>query len=186
MHTFPGSGIVCLLCTDSALKYKSIIHNSRSSSERVHHLLSSHIKIHQHSCLDQFWTVLDYKVLDLCIFYSWFRWGDKRFEVKNVLMMDLLLTYMQLFTSQDIICGLDSCGLHMISCSDSHSDGTHSLQRIHWWANDVMLNFRIRMSFITRYVYTYKEFVSMTEATAVQQNDSDRTKNTNNKKVNRE
>ncbi len=40
------------------------------------------------------------------------------------------------------------------------------------------------MSFIARYVYTYKEFVSMTEATAVQQNDSDRTKNTNNKKKN--
>ncbi len=37
--------------------------------------------------------------------------------------------------------------------------------------------FRIRMSFIARYVYTYEEFVFMTEATAVQQNDSDRTKN---------
>ncbi len=32
------------------------------------------------------------------------------------------------------------------------------------------------MSFIARYVYTYEEFVFMTEATAVQQNDSDRTK----------
>ncbi len=28
-----------------------------------------------------------------------------------------------------------------ISCLDFHSDGTHSLQRIHWWASDVMLNF---------------------------------------------
>ncbi len=27
-----------------------------------------------------------------------------------------------------------------ISCLDSHSDGTHSLQRIHCWARDVMLN----------------------------------------------
>ncbi len=35
---------------------------------------------------------------------------------------------------------------------------------------------RIRMSFIARYVYTYEEFVFMTEASAVQQNDSDRTK----------
>ncbi len=26
------------------------------------------------------------------------------------------------------------------SCLDSHSDGTHSLQRIHWWASEVMLN----------------------------------------------
>ncbi len=40
------------------------------------------------------------------------------------------------------------------------------------------------MSFIARYVYTYKEFVFVTEATAVQHNDSDRTKqkNTDNKK----
>ncbi len=28
-----------------------------------------------------------------------------------------------------------------ISCLDSHSDGTHSLQRIHWGASDEMLNF---------------------------------------------
>ncbi len=28
-----------------------------------------------------------------------------------------------------------------ISCLDSHSDGTHSLQRVHWWSSDVMLNF---------------------------------------------
>ncbi len=32
------------------------------------------------------------------------------------------------------------------------------------------------MSFIARYVYTYEEFVFMTEATAVQQNDSDEQK----------
>ncbi len=38
------------------------------------------------------------------------------------------------------------------------------------------MHFRIRMSFIARYVYTYKEFVFETEATAVQLNDSDRTK----------
>ncbi len=41
------------------------------------------------------------------------------------------------------------------------------------------------MSFIARYVYTYEELVFVTEATAVQQNDSDRTKNTNNKKKNK-
>ncbi len=35
---------------------------------------------------------------------------------------------------------------------------------------------------LTRYVYTYEEFVSVTEATAVQQNDSDRTKTLNKKK----
>ncbi len=38
------------------------------------------------------------------------------------------------------------------------------------------------MSFIARYVYTYEEFVFVTEASTVQQNDSDRT---NNKKRNK-
>ncbi len=37
-------------------------------------------------------------------------------------------------------CGslVDYCDV-FISCLDSHSDGTHSLQRIHWWASDGML-----------------------------------------------
>ncbi len=43
--------------------------------------------------------------------------------------------------------GLEWCGLLVdycdvfISCLDFHSDGTHSLQRIHWWVSDVMLHF---------------------------------------------
>ncbi len=39
--------------------------------------------------------------------------------------------------------GLEWCGLLwcFISCLDSHSDGTHSLQSIHCWASDVMLHF---------------------------------------------
>ncbi len=36
--------------------------------------------------------------------------------------------------------GANYCGV-FISCFDSHSDGTHSLQRIHWWASDVTLLF---------------------------------------------
>ncbi len=34
---------------------------------------------------------------------------------------------------------VDYCDV-FINCLDSHSDGRHSLQRIHWWAIDVMLN----------------------------------------------
>ncbi len=46
-----------------------------------------------------------------------------------------------------VINGLELCGLLVDYCDvlwailDSHSDGTHSLQRIHWWASDVMLHF---------------------------------------------
>ncbi len=35
---------------------------------------------------------------------------------------------------------VDYCDV-FTSCLDSYSDGTHSLQRIHWWASDVMLHF---------------------------------------------
>ncbi len=37
------------------------------------------------------------------------------------------------------------------------------------------IRIRVRMSFIASYVYTYEEFVFVTEASTVQQNDSDRT-----------
>ncbi len=53
------------------------------------------------------------------------------FELKTV----VILTNTHLFTSVD---GLEWCGLLVdycdvfISCLDSHSDGTHSLQSIHW------------------------------------------------------
>ncbi len=51
--------------------------------------------------------------------------------------------------------------------SEGREDTERTLMRI---------EIRIRMSFIARYVYTYEEFVFMTEATAVQQKDSNRTK----------
>ncbi len=46
-----------------------------------------------------------------------------------------------------LIDGLESCGLLVyycdvcIICLDSHSDGTHLLQRIHWLTSDVILHF---------------------------------------------
>ncbi len=36
--------------------------------------------------------------------------------------------------------GVDDCDV-FISCLDSHSDGTHSLQFIFWWASDAMQHF---------------------------------------------
>ncbi len=61
------------------------------------------------------------------------------------LLMDLLFINMQLFSSKDVnwwTGGLlvDYCDV-FISCLHSHSDGTHSLQSIHWWVSDVMLHF---------------------------------------------
>ncbi len=62
-------------------------------------------------------------------------------------MMDLFLQTRNFSFHKTLNEGLELCGLLVdncdvfISCLDSHSDGTHSLQRIHWWANYVMLNF---------------------------------------------
>ncbi len=68
--------------------------------------------------------------------------GQKqRFRVKNALVMNLFL---KLYKT---LIRLESCGLLVdycdvfFSCLDSHSDGTHSLHRIHWWASDVKRNF---------------------------------------------
>ncbi len=47
-------------------KYEFIIHNNFSSSEKVHLLLSSNIKIHPHICLKLFWTVLACKRCLIC------------------------------------------------------------------------------------------------------------------------
>ncbi len=71
-------------------------------------------------------------------------------EVKHISIINVFLTNMQeamanmamslLKTLTDELewCVLLWC---FISCLDSHSDGTHSLQRIHWWASDAMLHF---------------------------------------------
>ncbi len=47
-----------------------------------------------------------------------------------------------LLSSQDVNwwSGVDYCDVY-ISCLDSHSDGTHSLQRIHCWESDAVLHF---------------------------------------------
>ncbi len=47
-----------------------------------------------------------------------------------------------MFIDELEICELlvDYCDV-FISCLDSHSDGTHSLQMIHYWASDVMQHF---------------------------------------------
>ncbi len=76
------------------------------------------------------------------IFFSWFK-------VKNIFMMDWIcfLQICSFLLQKTLIYGLESCGLLVdycevyISCLNSHSDGTHSLQRILWWASDVTLHF---------------------------------------------
>ncbi len=61
--------------------------------------------------------------------------------------MNLFITSVQLFTSQDVnwwtgdmwrTCEWLWCFYQLF---EWHSDGTHSLQRIHSWASDVILNF---------------------------------------------
>ncbi len=63
-------------------------------------------------------TIMDYSISILA-----------RLIMKFILMMDSFLTDMQLFASS-LTDGLERCDVS-ISCLDSHSDGTHSLQSIH-------------------------------------------------------
>ncbi len=61
--------------------------------------------------------------------------------VKNILMMDFFCL-LQMLTDGLEWCGLlvDYCDV-FISCLDSHSDGTHSLQSIHCWDTDAVTHF---------------------------------------------
>ncbi len=58
--------------------------------------------------------------------------------------MDTFVTS-NLSLHETLIDALESCGLLVdyrdVFSLDFHSDGTHSLHSIHWWANDVVLNF---------------------------------------------
>ncbi len=68
---------------------------------------------------------------------------NQQFEIKNMLV-DLSSNNKQLFASQDVNLWTGVVWMHcdvFISCLASHSDGTHSLPRIHWWVSDVMLHF---------------------------------------------
>ncbi len=70
----------------------------------------------------------------------------RRFKVKmpSRWICCLQRHFTSLFTSQDINWWtlVDySWIIVMFLSADAHSDGTHSLQRIHWWARDVMLHF---------------------------------------------
>ncbi len=76
--------------------------------------------------------------------------------------MDLLQT-LSFSLHKTLSDGLESCGLHedfcdvFINCLDSHADGTHSLQRIHWWASDAMLNL-IKFVLMNEQTYLYLEW----------------------------
>ncbi len=133
-----------------------------SSSENIHPLLSSHIKIHWHIWyIEMFWTCLQLEtMLDLCIFLSGFRqddfslvkalcrlsWnfilaGSNGLKWKTSYWWFCFLQTWSLSLHKMLIGGLESWRLLVDHCDvffSSYSDGTHSLQRIHWRASDLM------------------------------------------------
>ncbi len=141
--------------------HESIIHNNASCSEKSL-LLSSHIKIYKNICLEHLFL--------RCLICAYFSpdSDETTFSLREALLWIIdyfgrsswWICFSQTHSfslHKMLIDGLEWCGLLMdycdvfISCLDSHSDGTHSLQRIHWWASDVMLHFSKRnklMSFL--------------------------------------
>ncbi len=71
-------------------------------------------------------AINSYKIMD----YGWVCW-KQWFEV--VFLQTHTFSLHKTFIDGLELCGLlvDYCDV-FISCLDSHSDGTHSLQRIHW------------------------------------------------------
>ncbi len=113
-------------------------------------------KIHLHICLELFWTVYSCKQCLICAYFSPDADENVFFGEINIVedcfklkcLNDGFVSYKHCFLLHKMLTdGLEWCGLLVdycdvfISCLDSHSDGTHSLQRIHWWVSDVMLHF---------------------------------------------
>ncbi len=92
-------------------KYKSIIHNNASNSEKFHPLFSSHIQM----CFGLFLLI----VLDWCIFLSWFRWDyffDWRKQYYRIRTCSLAKSSgLKLKTSQCWICFLHTEAFNLTS-----------------------------------------------------------------------
>ncbi len=113
------------------------------------HLADAFIQsdLHKAFKLQSLFFTRENKIIDsgLLEYFSWKQW----IEVKNVVMIYLFFDkHFTCYSLQNmLIDGLEWCGWLVdycdvfISCLDSHSDGTHSLQGIHWWASYVMLHF---------------------------------------------
>ncbi len=119
-------------------KYESIIHNNSSSRDKVHLLLSltsesRHIFVSSWVC----------KRCLICADFS--PDSDQNTFTGGRVIMDygllfrkeamLKLSFSLHKTLTDGVVWIMWC---FISCLDSHSDGTHSLQSIHWLASDLM------------------------------------------------
>ncbi len=124
-------------------KCESIIHNIAFSSEKVvwsesgeksaqtKHRLQTKTALNKYVC--GFWfQEMDFSLEEVLLWIMDSYFDQKLcFKVKNDEFVSLLKTLTD---------GLECCVLLVdycdvfISCLDSHSDGTHSLQRIHWWA----------------------------------------------------
>ncbi len=109
------------------IKYESIIHNNTSSSEVIWSESgekSAQIKHRLQDKTVQTNILVDFDVRDNR------RWTSllEKVLLWTLLMLDLFLRNTQLLASQDVKSGVDYCDV-FISCLDSHSDGTHSLQK---------------------------------------------------------
>ncbi len=134
----------------------------------------SHIKIHPHICLELFCTVFASKLCLICADFSLYSdettfslekailWIEdsyfsqkQRFEVKWVLMMDLYLTNMQIFTSHDVNwwtgvvwCGLLWCFYQLFGLSFWRHPFTAEDPLVSKWCNATFLQIWWRNKFL--------------------------------------
>ncbi len=129
-----------------------------SSSEKVHPLLLSHIKVHRHITVFiwKWWLICAYFSLDSdemtshlrkqyywwrTFIFSWMQW----FEIKMSYDQFVYFKHTTFWFTKPLMdwSRVDYLWIIVRFLSDvCHSDGTHSLQRIHWWGRDLMLNLK--------------------------------------------
>ncbi len=87
------------------------------------------VRIRREICTDQSKTALNKYMFEL-----WYqRQQEMDFSPGGCIMDYVLMDLFQLFSSQDIYWWTGVVWIIVMFLSDSHSDGTHSLQSIHCW-----------------------------------------------------
>ncbi len=142
-------------------KYISIIHNNTSSGEKVHLCCPLTTKSGVWSeKKNGAWSV---HISLLIQMRQLFPWRKHYYGQRNHILAgsnDLKLKTYHVLLHKVLTDGLAWCGLLVdycdvfIICLDSHSDGTHSLQRIHWWAGDVMPHFSTQVHILSTFLST--------------------------------
>ncbi len=135
-----------LLDNDASSREKVVWSESGEKSAQIKHRLQAKTALNKYVagfCCERQQEMDFFTGGSIIMDYGLVFWPEVMVWRLEIKLMDLFLTNMQLLASQDVNwwTGVVWIIVMFLSAVWTHSDGTHSLQRNHWWASDGMLHF---------------------------------------------